>query len=186
MTKTVDVAAGQKVASTWGNEIRTRTVQVFATVAERDAQWPAPPQGALCVTIDANVMWRAVATGWSRLTPVSGIAAGPGGNYPVNADFISVPFAADKGPRVLSFVYNGLVTSQAGQALDIAAQFAGTSVATYRHPGNGATAMVNFAFDHVPIGPGVIGNLGIRPVTSTATLYADPLLHTLSYKVFPA
>jgi hypothetical protein len=48
MTKTVDVAAGQKVASTWGNELRDRSCQVFASAAERDAQWPTAPVGAIC------------------------------------------------------------------------------------------------------------------------------------------
>lgn len=33
MTKTVDVAANEKIASVWGNEIRDRTIQVFASVA---------------------------------------------------------------------------------------------------------------------------------------------------------
>ena len=64
MAKTVDVAAGQKVASTWGNEVRDRTRQVFASVAERDAQWSAPPNGATCVTLDTGTTWNRLAGAW--------------------------------------------------------------------------------------------------------------------------
>jgi hypothetical protein len=64
MTKTVDVAAGQKVASTWGNEIRDRTRQVFASVTERDAQWTTAPNGAECVTLDTGTTWYRLAGAW--------------------------------------------------------------------------------------------------------------------------
>lgn len=64
MTKTVDVAANQKIASTWGNEIRDRTRQVFSTPAERDAQWAAPPNGASCVTLDTGTTWQRIAGAW--------------------------------------------------------------------------------------------------------------------------
>jgi hypothetical protein len=67
MAKTVDVAAGQKVASTWGNEIRDRTRQVFASVAERDAQWSAPPNGATCVTLDTGTTWNRLAGAWQAV-----------------------------------------------------------------------------------------------------------------------
>jgi hypothetical protein len=69
MTKTVDVAAGQKVASPWGNEIRDRTLQVFATVAERNAQWLTPPDGATCITLDTYTVWRRRAGAWVYANP---------------------------------------------------------------------------------------------------------------------
>jgi hypothetical protein len=69
MAKTVDVAPNEKIASTWGNEIRDRTCQVFSSVAERDAQWTAPPNGALCVTVDTNTLWRRIAGAWQNLQP---------------------------------------------------------------------------------------------------------------------
>jgi hypothetical protein len=76
MTKTVDVAAGQKVASTWGNEVRDRSLQVFATAAERDAQWPTAPVGAHCVTLDTNTVWlRITSSVWrAQGQPVLGTA----------------------------------------------------------------------------------------------------------------
>jgi hypothetical protein len=66
MTKTVDVASGQSIASTWGNEIRNRTLQIFATSAERDAQFPVATQaeGAHCVTVDTDIVWQKVGSAW--------------------------------------------------------------------------------------------------------------------------
>jgi hypothetical protein len=85
MTKTVDVAAGQKIASVYGNELRDRTLQVFATVAERDAQWAAAPNGAQCVTLDTGHIWLRQAGVW-RLAPGREYAyAEFAGNRPVTA-----------------------------------------------------------------------------------------------------
>jgi hypothetical protein len=46
MALTPNVIANAPILSTWGNEVRDRSVQVFATSAERASQWPAPPTGA--------------------------------------------------------------------------------------------------------------------------------------------
>jgi hypothetical protein len=69
MTKTVDVAPNEKIASTWGNEIRDRTAQVFASNAERDSQWPAVPDGAVCVTVDTGILWLRRAGVWVAISP---------------------------------------------------------------------------------------------------------------------
>lgn len=47
MALTPNVVSNTPITSAWGNEIRDRTVQKFATAAERTAQWPAPPVGAV-------------------------------------------------------------------------------------------------------------------------------------------
>lgn len=83
MTKTVDVAANEKIASVWGNEIRDRTIQVFASVAERDAQWPTAPNGAHCVTLDTYTVWQRRAGAWVVNAPqavIGGLTAGDIGN----------------------------------------------------------------------------------------------------------
>ena len=86
MTKTVDVAAGQKIASVWGNETRDRALQVFASNAERDAQWAGAPNGAHCVTLDTYTVWLRQAGAWVTLSPPQLIAgACPGGNIPNGA-----------------------------------------------------------------------------------------------------
>jgi hypothetical protein len=64
MAFTPNVVDGNIILAAWGNEIRDRSVQVFATVAERDAQWPAPPRGAVCVTLDTDTLWKRGAAAW--------------------------------------------------------------------------------------------------------------------------
>ena len=74
LTPTVPRAAdSNRVTSAWGNEIRDRTLQVFASVAERDAQWSAPPNGAEAITLDTNTLWLRRAGAWS---PILNLAAG--------------------------------------------------------------------------------------------------------------
>jgi hypothetical protein len=68
MVKTADVVAGADIVTTWGNEIRDRTAQVFATAAERDAQWPAPPDGAVSYTADTAALWLRRAGAWAALS----------------------------------------------------------------------------------------------------------------------
>jgi hypothetical protein len=63
MGLTPDVAAGELIQSAWGNEIRDRTVQHFATAAERDG-WIGPPDGAMAVTTDNNLLWQYNGTAW--------------------------------------------------------------------------------------------------------------------------
>ena len=66
MGKTIDVAPGGKITSAWGNEIRDRSNQVFATEAERNSQWAASaaPVGATSVTTDTGLRWQKVGTAW--------------------------------------------------------------------------------------------------------------------------
>lgn len=78
MAKTVTVAANELIASAWGNEIRDRTVQRFATIAERDAQWTpaAAGQGALCVVLAAPMtLYVSTGTAWVQTSP--GYVAAP-------------------------------------------------------------------------------------------------------------
>lgn len=55
MAKTTDVVAGGSILSAWGNEVRDRTVQVFASAGERDA-WAAP-EGSVCFQTDVSHMY---------------------------------------------------------------------------------------------------------------------------------
>ena len=51
------VAPGQPVASAWGNTTFDQTQNVFQSAADRDAQWPAPKDGARCFTLDKGYEW---------------------------------------------------------------------------------------------------------------------------------
>jgi hypothetical protein len=71
MTLTANVVDGQIILASWGNTIRDRTIQRFATVAERDAQWPAATagSGAVCVTVDTGTECRSNGTVWAAAIP---------------------------------------------------------------------------------------------------------------------
>lgn len=66
---TANVVDGNIILAAWGNEVRDRTLQVFATEAERDAQWAAPPNGAHCVTADTYVIWVREGSAWVPVVP---------------------------------------------------------------------------------------------------------------------
>lgn len=102
MTKTPDVVPMTGITSAWGNEIRNRTVQVFATASERDAQWPSPPPGAHCVTTDTGTRWAYIGGGWRALTQINTASFGSGDvNYSaagsqtlITASYGAVPWAS--------------------------------------------------------------------------------------------
>ena len=68
MALTPNVVDGQIILASWGNAIRDRTIQRFATPAERDALWPAATAGAgaYCVTVDTLTVWVSSGTVWRR------------------------------------------------------------------------------------------------------------------------
>jgi hypothetical protein len=76
------VNPGDVIASAWGNTTYDQTVQAYVSAADRDAQWPAPKDGAAAYTADSGSLWlrqsglwKAVALGW--------LAGGPGGGSAV-------------------------------------------------------------------------------------------------------
>lgn len=72
---TANVVADAPILAAWGNEIRDRTVQVFASVAERSAQWTAPPEGAFSYIRDVDQVHIFDGTGWVCITPVTAATA---------------------------------------------------------------------------------------------------------------
>lgn len=70
MALTANVVAGTKILSAWGNEIRDRTLQVFANIAERDSQWPTAPNGSRCITLDTYYMYLRQAGAWVQIESV--------------------------------------------------------------------------------------------------------------------
>lgn len=63
MTKMLDVATDQTIESVWGNAIRDRTVQRFASKTELDT-WTTAGDGALAYTTDTNRLWLRKTTAW--------------------------------------------------------------------------------------------------------------------------
>ena len=51
----------------WGNAISDRTLQSYASVADRDALWPQPRPGSMCYTELDDEYWVTRAGKWTRL-----------------------------------------------------------------------------------------------------------------------
>lgn len=62
-------APGAPIAAAWAQKATGRTLHRFATVAARDAAYPAAGAGAgaLCVTLDTNTEWVSNGTTWLPL-----------------------------------------------------------------------------------------------------------------------
>jgi hypothetical protein len=102
------VAPGQTISSDWGNITHDQTCLAFANAGDRDNQWPAPNDGALCYLADTKTVWRRVAGVW-RGAPM-GLQAYNGthnGADIVNATAVVVtaPFALVGGRKYLIEAY---------------------------------------------------------------------------------
>lgn len=71
MGLTANVVSNTPITAAWGNEIRDRTNQNFATVAERASQWTAPPEGAFSYIRDVDQVHVYTGTIWVCITPVA-------------------------------------------------------------------------------------------------------------------
>lgn len=58
-----DVVPDTPIVADWGNTIRNRVIQVFATAAERDT-WASPPNGSFCFLTDTSTTWRRISGAW--------------------------------------------------------------------------------------------------------------------------
>jgi hypothetical protein len=63
----VVVNPGDIVASDWGNLVYGQSVNVFASAADRDTQWPTPPDGAICYTQAEPALWVRRAGQWAPM-----------------------------------------------------------------------------------------------------------------------
>lgn len=64
-----DVVTGEVVASDWGNDIRDRTVQRYASAAARSASIPSPAEGDLSYLNDTNKVYVYDGAAWVSLNP---------------------------------------------------------------------------------------------------------------------
>jgi hypothetical protein len=70
----VQVNPGDQIVTTWGNLTFNQSVNVFATTADRDTQWPVAPDGACCYTLAETTMWQYRAGAWAA---IAGAGAAP-------------------------------------------------------------------------------------------------------------
>jgi len=95
MALTPNVVANAPILSSWGNEIRNRSVQVFASAAERTSQWPSPPEGAPSYLVDTpGVTWVYSSSTW-RPSAARGVPVAPAlttaGMTPTDSTVVDVP-----------------------------------------------------------------------------------------------
>lgn len=129
MAFTPNVVDGNIILASWGNEIRDRTRQVFATPAERDAQWAAPPNGATCVTLDKFDIWDRIAGVW-KARPRFGLVSA---SYTTDAQGYATIPAAHFG---LATVIGGIADNQSPGNGNL------TNIATEVRPGTGNLSLV--------------------------------------------
>ncbi len=80
----LSVAPGQTISSAWGNTLWDQSVQQFASAADRDTQFPAPKDGAVCYLLDAQTLWVRRAGAWKGL-PMGLVAEAVGPAASMNA-----------------------------------------------------------------------------------------------------
>lgn len=63
-----DVATPQVISPEWGNAIRDRTLQIFASAAARAAALPSPQVGQICFQTDTGtfLVYEGAVVGWRR------------------------------------------------------------------------------------------------------------------------
>lgn len=61
------VHPGDTIASVWGNTTYDQTVQQYASVADRNTQWPTPADGSVSYTTDTGTLWVRRSGAWKAL-----------------------------------------------------------------------------------------------------------------------
>ena len=114
------VNPGDRIVSTWGNQTHDQTVQQYTSNADRDTQWPAPADGAVCYTLDTATLWLRRAGAW-KAVPLGVIAqAAATSSSPsttTNVDWFSAPSFTTNGTRRVKVSFGSLVN--AGVANDL-------------------------------------------------------------------
>jgi hypothetical protein len=65
MSGRIQVSPGQTIQSAqWGNIVFDQSVIPFLNAADRDAQWTAPKEGAVCYLLDVHRLYLYEAAGW--------------------------------------------------------------------------------------------------------------------------
>jgi hypothetical protein len=71
------VNPGDEIQSVWGNTTYDQTAQVYLSAADRDSQWTAPHDGAVCYLLDSQSPWVRRSGAWFAL-PLGKIASATG------------------------------------------------------------------------------------------------------------
>lgn len=121
-----------------------QAVPQFASPAARDTQWPAPPNGAMCVTVDTFTVWQRISGSWLAVAPVRKTwavqEATIGGSVGGTITQIGGPLTVASTPQDrLALVQVQVVTNEANatQVVQINLRRNGGDLAVGKgHPGN--------------------------------------------------
>jgi hypothetical protein len=73
------VSSGDEIVTAWGNTTFDQTMEVFASAADRDTQWPTPHDGAVAYTLDTQTPWLRRSGAWTVFYgPPPPVTAGTG------------------------------------------------------------------------------------------------------------
>lgn len=174
MPLTPNVLPGQPVASTWGNEIRDRTNQVFASKSSLDAEWGTAPDGSQAITLDTYRLW--VRRGGRWLPPLTlplGLYCDASNYGTVDRALTGVPGVEDWGG---AFTPYNLYTNRIVQ-LTFSARYelkAGTNTAfgaLINVTGTGADAALQYHANNAQFASGQEAAVFGWPFTAVGTAY---------------
>lgn len=177
MALTPNVVDGAIIQASWGNQIRDRSNQIFATTAERDQQWAAPPDGAVCQA-PVGTWWNRVAGVWVSMQGTLRQGTIPSGTVNPSAETMVATITLPAGLYRISYV--NLLTSTAGLNCTFKLFNVGVLVFQYRVVTADVQGSHSFAVPvTVTTGGAVTVNLS-NAGTQPAVCYPDPLFHSLS------
>jgi hypothetical protein len=95
-TGRVQVSPGQTIQSQWGNTVWDQSIQCFANNGDRDTQYTAPHEGAMCFTNDLKILWVYRNGAWVEASAqiVSRVFNQMSGNWPTGANGLLIPNVA--------------------------------------------------------------------------------------------
>ncbi len=76
MPEIANVVSGNTITSAWGNQIRDRTIQRYASVAARTAAHPSPTEGELSYLQDLNVVEYYNGSAWIPIAAAPAVMLG--------------------------------------------------------------------------------------------------------------
>jgi hypothetical protein len=166
------VAPGQTVASNWGNALWDQSVNAFASAADRDNQWPAPPAAAMAYTQDTRTLWQFDGTSWLTMRV----------NYPMELKTLAAT-RVDIATRTwgncpLAASTQGNWTNSAGFITATRTGFISLSIYATYSDSNGVPSVLGFKHKGIDVGGGVGvatggGNLQLRGSHTTAVAPGD-------------
>jgi hypothetical protein len=174
---------GSPITSPWAQDTARKLVHTFANAAARDA-WASPPDGAMCVTLDNDVLYMYRSTAWVQVPNLQSadnryvLDAGDtmSGALAVNGDITSIGGYLRAGGPAESGTVGVAAQAATGRVFSLCVNHSNASSVWNRGGGGSSDAGQQFAsFQRLGV---VIGSIAIAG-SMTAVVYnttSDPRL----------